>query len=127
MTPEVILAVEEIHAAFDGHKIDIEEETQGGAYVTLHGAAIGPRFQPDVSWVGFLITFQYPRADVYPHFIDGGVSVVGGSSYPGGITAGHNWRGKNALQVSRKSNRWNATVDTAALKLAKVLEWLRRQ
>jgi hypothetical protein len=29
--------------------------------------------------------------------------------------------------VSRRSNRWNAANDTAALKLAKVIEWLRSQ
>jgi hypothetical protein len=95
--------------------------------VTLHGADIGPRFTPAASWVGFLITFQYPRADVYPHFIDGAVVVAGGGQLPAGITAGHTWRGRSALQVSRKSNRWNAAVDTAALKLAKVIEWLRGQ
>jgi hypothetical protein len=30
MTPEVILAVEEVRTAFDGHRVDIEEEAQGG-------------------------------------------------------------------------------------------------
>jgi hypothetical protein len=127
MTPEVAVAVEEIQQAFDGHSIDIEKEPQGGAYVTVHGTSIGPRFTPATSWVGFLITFQYPRADVYPHFIDGSVLVAGGGNYPAGITPGQNWRGKPAIQVSRKSNRWNAAIDTAALKLIKVLEWLRKQ
>ena len=30
-----------------------------------------------------------------------------------------------ATMVSRKSNRWNPAQDTAALKLAKVLDWIR--
>lgn len=127
MTPEVAEAVEEVRKAFEGHGVDVEEEGQGGGYVTVHDLFLGARFKPTVSWVGFLVTFQYPRADVYPHFIDAGVVRAEGGQLPSGITAGHNWRGKAALQVSRRSNRWNAATDTAALKLAKVLEWLRGQ
>jgi len=127
VTSEVSSAVEEIRQSFDGHGIEIEEETQGGVYVTVNGIAVGPRFSPSVSWIGFLITFQYPRADVYPHFLDGTLQATGGGNFPAGVTTGHSWRGKTALQVSRRSNRWNAANDTAALKLAKVIEWLRSQ
>jgi hypothetical protein len=125
MTPEVAAAVGEIRKTFDGHRVDVEDETQGGAYVTVHGQSIGAAFAPASSWVGFLITFQHPRADVYPHFIDGDVRRADGGKLPDGMTTGHNWRGKNAIQVSRRSNRWNAATDTAAVKLIKVLEWLR--
>ena len=30
-----------------------------------------------------------------------------------------------AIQISRRSNRWNPDRDTAALKLARVLDWIR--
>jgi hypothetical protein len=32
-----------------------------------------------------------------------------------------------ATAVSRRANRWNAAVDTAAIKLTRVLDWIRRQ
>src|SRR5260370_2040018 len=121
MTPEVTLAVEEIRQIFGGHNVDVQEENQGGAYVTVNGITIGPRFSPSTSWIDFLVTFQYPRADVYPPFLDGTLQVTGGGNFPAGITTGHIWREKPALQVSRRSNRWNAATDTAALKLAKVI------
>jgi hypothetical protein len=48
-----------------------------------------------------------------------------GGALPAHISAGHTWQKKNALQVSRKSNHWNAATDTAVTKLVKVLAWLR--
>ena len=35
------------------------------------------------------------------------------------------WQSMSVLQLSRRSNRWDAEVDTAATKLAKVLDWFR--
>ncbi|MBA4192169.1 MAG: hypothetical protein C0467_29690 [Planctomycetaceae bacterium] len=126
MTPEVTAAVAEVRMTFDG-RVEVEEEAQGGAYVTVFDLPIGPRFKPAVSWVGFLVTFQHPRADVYPHFLDAAVAPADSGALPAGISAGHTWRGKTALQVSRKSHRWNPAADTAVTKLAKVLTWLRSQ
>jgi len=74
--------------------------------------------------VGFLISFQYPRADVYPHFIDGSVSRKDGAALGQGFSA-TTWQDRKALQISRRSNRLDPTIDTAALKLQKVLDWLR--
>jgi hypothetical protein len=34
------------------------------------------------------------------------------------------WRERQVTQISRRSNRWDPAVDTAAAKLAKVLQWL---
>lgn len=125
MTPDVATAVEEIKRAFPDHRVEVQPEDQGGAYVTVHDLPIGDRFKPATSWCGFLITFQYPRADVYPHFLGGNVRRTDDAGLPGGISGPMNWRGRQALQVSRRSNRWNAALDTAATKLAKVLAWLR--
>src|SRR5260370_2443656 len=82
MTPEVTLAVEEIRQIFGGHNVDVQEENQGGAYVTVNGITIGPRFSPSTSWIGFLVTFQYPRADVYPHYLHGTLQVTRAGNFP---------------------------------------------
>jgi hypothetical protein len=129
MTPEVQTAVEELRAAFAGHRIDVVPEEQGGAYIIVHDLQLGDAYTPATSFVGFLITFQYPRADVYPHFIDAAVRRADG----GGIGAGFSgpttwpgWRGP-VIQVSRRSNRLDPGLDTAATKLAKVLAWMAAQ
>jgi hypothetical protein len=124
MTPEVEQAIQEIRAAFDGHVVEVVPEDQGGAYVTVRGVTIAPGSTPAQSWIGFLIPFQYPHADVYPHFISADVRRAQDDSYGEAVTPS-TWQGRPALQVSRKSNRWNPATDTAALKLAKVIRWLQ--
>jgi hypothetical protein len=125
VTPEVQTAVEEIRQTFAGHRVDVEEESQGGAYVIVHDLVVGERYTPTTSWFGFLITFQYPRADVYPHFMDGALCRMDGKSHPTGISGPTQWQSRSVLQISRKSNRWNPAVDTAAAKLLKVLDWVK--
>jgi len=129
MTPEVKQSIEEIRVAFEGHRIDVAPEPQGGAYVVVNDLKIGSRYDPQVTWFGFLITFQYPNADVYPHFIDGGVKRADGNHHGAGFSGPTTWPGRagQVLQLSRRSNRWNPAFDNAAAKLAKVLEWVRTQ
>lgn len=127
MTPEVITAIEEVKEAFSGYQVDVTPEAQGGAYVVVHGLSVGTHYVLPTSWVGFLITFQYPYADVYPHFIDQNLRRADGAAHRIGIVGPIPWNGKAALQVSRRSNHWHAATDTAALKLAKVLEWLKSE
>jgi hypothetical protein len=129
MTPEVKHAIEEIMGAFEGHRVDAVAEPQGGAYVVVNDLNIGDRYNPALTWFGFLISFQYPNADVYPHFIDGGLKRVDGRPHGAGFSGPVTWPGRSGqvLQLSRRSNRWNSAFDTAATKLAKVLEWMRSQ
>ena len=81
-------------------------------------------FPNAVSFNQFHITFQYPRADVYPHFLSAEIKRVDNSAFGVGVS-GQQWRGKPALQLSRKSNRLDPAIDTAATKLAKVITWFK--
>ncbi len=125
MTPEIEAAIAEIKQAFPSSEIEVISEPQGGAYVVVQDLTIGERFIPSTTWIGFLITFQYPDADVYPHFIRGDLKRADGQPFPAGISGPTTWQNRPGLQVSRRSNHWTAGVDTAASKLAKVLSWLR--
>ncbi|MDZ8091601.1 MAG: hypothetical protein RMZ42_06635 [Nostoc sp. DedQUE05] len=126
MTPEVKQAIAEIKQAFPEHPVDIEAESNGGAYIIVNNVLIGEQYIPSTSWVGFVITFQYPHADVYPHFIDGGLRRVDGGLIKGdGLSGPNPWRNRPAIQVSRRSKRLNPAIDTAATKLTKVISWLR--
>ncbi len=127
MTPEIEVAIQEIRDALPGHQVEVGEEPQGGAYVVVHDLPIGDHYTPSAAWVGFLITFQYPRADVYPHFLAPDLSRVDGGNLSSTFRRGQTFWGRPAIQVSRRSNGWNAAVDTAALKLVKVLDWVRSQ
>lgn len=128
MTPEVAQAIEELRAAFPGSRVDVTPEPQGGAYVVVADQEYGAQYQPERGWVGFLITFQYPHADVYPHFVAGGLKRKDNHSLGEGLSGPTTWPGcpgEQVVQISRRSNRLNPAVDTAAMKLAKVLEWMR--
>ncbi len=126
MTPEIEEAVDDIKSSFAGHAVEATEDGEGGAYVVVRDIEIGTTYTPERSWFGFRITFQYPRADVYPHFLDGSIVRTDGKGHGTGITA-TSWRNISVLQLSRRSNHLDPGVDTAATKLAKVIEWFRTQ
>jgi hypothetical protein len=127
MTPEVEQAIAQIRTTFDGHRVQFEPEPQGGAYVVVDDLFLGDQYVPTTSWLGFLITFQYPRADVYPHFVDPQLRRADGRAHGAGFSGPLSWQGRLALQISRRSNRLNPAIDTAATKLAKVIEWVKSQ
>lgn len=125
MTPEVEAAVKEVEQSFPGSRVEVEPDSDGGALVIVWDLGIGPTYVPETVWVGFRITFQYPRADVYPHFLDPAIRRKDGHALGEGFSNTTDWRGRPVVQVSRRSNRLNPETDTAATKLAKVLEWVR--
>jgi len=127
MNPEVAEAIAEIQQAFAANRVQVIEEPQGGAHIIVYDLDIGASYQPTTTWVGFSIPFQYPHADIYPHFMDGSVRRADGQPFGPGLTGPTPWQNRSALQVSRRSPQWNAATDTAALKLLKVLEWIRSQ
>jgi hypothetical protein len=125
VTPEVDAAITEVRNAFPTNRVDVEPDAEGGAWVIVNDLPLGPPYDRGATWVGFQITFQYPRSDVYPHFMDGILRRKDGQALGAGFSGPIDWRGRMAVQVSRSSKRWNPLIDTAATKLAKVLEWVR--
>ena len=124
--PAVAKAIEEIRCTFEGCDVEAEADGSGGAIVVVRGVPMGcPYVQTEV-WFGFLITFQYPYSDVYPHFTDADLARSDGGSLGGGFGTA-SFQGQPAIQVSRRSNRLNPETDTAALKLLKVVTWMKSQ
>lgn len=130
MKPLVEQAVNEVRATFKGHPVDADADSDGGAYVKVHDVDVGEKLSPKQVSVAFRITFQHPHADVYPHFLLGKVRRQDGQKLGKGF---HNkqWEGHNekldATMVSRRSNRRDPAADTPALKLLRVIEWIREQ
>ena len=122
VTPEVRMAVAEIAAVYP--HVSLEPDGNGGAHVVVEGLKLALIYRQRETWVGFHITYAYPQADVYPHFVRGDLCRVDGAALGRGTSTGCSYSGRAAVQISRRSNRLNPAVDTALLKLQKVLLWL---
>ncbi len=123
MTPEVANAIAEIHKALPDRPLVVREDGEGGAYVIIDSVLLGPPYVQETTWVGFHITFQYPYSDVYPHFVRGDLSRLDGRPL-GEATSPTTYEQRPAIQLSRRSTKRNPEVDTALVKLNKVLHWL---
>ena len=124
MTPEVENAVQEIKDLFSDKEIEVEGLNDGGARVIVKDIELSSNYIPQVTWIGFIIGFQYPRADVYPHFIDPTIKRVDENALGEGFSGPVEWQSRNCIQVSRRSNKLDPSIDTAATKLAKVINWI---
>ena len=106
--------------------MEVFPDGSGGAELVVRGIPLGCPYAQDKVWIGFHITYQYPYADVYPHFTNADLARSGGGGLGGGF-GGASFRGSAAIQISRRSNRLNPKTDTAALKLLKVVKWMKEQ
>jgi len=120
------VAVDEVRQRFPEHAIDAVGDGQGGSYIVIHGVDIGDHYVQAESWLGFHISFQYPAADVYPHYVRPDLMRRDSQPLPAGLAA-TTWVHGNqpVIQVSRRSNRWDPARDTASLKALRVIDWLR--
>ena len=86
----------------------------------------GDTYAQPSTWLGFHISYLHPAADVYPHYVRPDLSRVDGEPLgPGFSPTTWAFETMPAIQVSRRSNRWDPRRDTPALKALKVLAWLR--
>ncbi len=127
MKAEVQRAIEEIRATFAQHGLHERDDGEGGAYVVVEGIDPGPKLEPSPVWIGFRITFQYPYADVYPHFVDGGLRRKDGRPLGEAMSPVQAFEGRPAIQISRRTNRPDARFETAARKLLRIIDWLRNR
>lgn len=125
MTAIVEQAIAEIRSAFNANHVCVTPDGRGGAYVIVEGVHLPDGiYQQDSTWVGFHIADAYPYADVYPHFVRYDLSRKDGQNLGSAAQPNHDFQGRSAVQLSRRSYRWDATTDTALLKMQKVIEWL---
>ena len=128
LSPAIVEAVAQIRDSFTESAVTVDGDGMGGAWLVIDSVPLGPSYVQDDSWIAFLITFAYPDADVYPHFVRPDLSRVDGAHLGAGFSK-TTWglKGSPGLQLSRRSNRLNPAIDTAATKLLKVLKWLNDQ
>ena len=121
----VVEAIDELRREFPDSPVTIEPDGQGGARVCLDNLGLhSPRFQP-TTWIGFYINFVYPSADIYPHYVRHDLVINGSVGPP--LQLNHQFVGRAALMLSRRNQSHDPVVDTAVLKLHKVVAWLNDQ
>jgi hypothetical protein len=124
-TPAVTAAVDAVRAHFAGKPLEVTPDGSGGAYVIVACIELSPAYDPPVTWLGFQVNAAYPASDVYPHYTG---RLLRSDGKPHGQAIQQvTWQGREAMQVSRRSNHWNPAVDNAALKAEKVITWLLEQ
>jgi hypothetical protein len=126
MKAEVSSSIEELKRQFSSSNFIVREDGQGGAYVIIESVAIGSKFRPDATWVGFQIPAQYPYADIYPVFMGGDVARTNGSPFAAPVTPGHHFEGRPALQISRRNTAAQSGFQKALAKILKVLDFLEK-
>ncbi|MFO1003473.1 MAG: hypothetical protein U0936_24335 [Planctomycetaceae bacterium] len=128
MHPFVQQAIDEIRSSFPSHTIESADDGSGGAYVRVHELEFGEQYTPSTGWITFHLKHTYPHDDVYPHHLPPGLTrkntqPLGEAFHVQDMQLGP-FKGSTTT-VSRRSNRWNPAQDSAALKLRKVLDWVR--
>ena len=124
MKPEVAQAVEELRSSFADAEIVARDANNGGAVITINPVELGPGYIPQRTWIKFAVSYQYPYADIYPLFVRPDLTRADGQAHGEGITVA-SFDGEQALQLSRINNRLNPAIDTAVLKVTKVIQWLQ--
>jgi hypothetical protein len=124
MRTEVAGAIEELKRQFADASFAVREDGQGGAYVVIEPVSLGTRYQPETTWLGFQIPPQYPYADIYPVFIGAECRRIDGASLVVPVTGGHQFEGRPALQVSRRSGAAQNGLQKATTKILKILDFL---
>ena len=126
MKPEIKKAIEELKERFPDSKVVAVGTEGGGVFVTIDPVDPGSAYVQRQTWLKFAISFQYPSADIYPLFVRPDLARVDGGEHGEGFSEAE-FNGEAAWQLSRRSNRLNPAIDTACLKVNKVLAWMRAQ
>lgn len=129
MNPEVEQAISELKKLFPSSDVQASPDGQGGAHVQVAPLCFGEQYTLKSGWVAFHILHTYPHADIYghhlpPEFMRSDHRPLGEGFHLNRQFALGPFTG-NSTFVSRKSNRWDASRDTAAVKLQMVLDWIR--
>lgn len=129
MKAAVESAIAEIRAANPGHQVQVEPDDSGGAFVRVSDIDLGPKYLPQLVWVGFQIVYTYPFADVYPHYFPADLRRTDGHPLGEAMHLNNTFSPPSgaitSTMVSRRSPRRDPTKETAAIKLAKVIDWVR--
>jgi hypothetical protein len=126
LKPAVAAAIAALRAQYPACAVLVKEDAQGGAFVIVEHVDLGAIYTAATrtTWIGFHISFQYPFADVYPHHVRSDLARTDGRALGSGMqmTQVPGFE-RPSVQLSRRSSRRDATIETAVHKLLKVVAW----
>ena len=123
----VLAAIDELKLDFQPEELVVEPDGKGGARVRFGPVGLSETYQQRESWIGGHLTAQVPYSDVYPIFVRGDLARTDGKALVAPLANGQVFMGLSAVQVSRKSNRLDASIETVRMKFKKVLHWINSQ
>ncbi len=134
-TPDAVVknavreAFDGIVETFPGFTINSFPDGQGGLWVELADLALSGPYVQQQTFVVFLLPFNLPTADVYPVFLRPDLARQDGVGLGEGFSSTQLvWPAEPAprpvVQVSRRTRGGKFTSQTAAQKLAKVIDWV---
>lgn len=124
-------ALDGVVTQFDHGRVRTTPDGQGGAWVEIVDEPLGaPYIQPE-TFVIALLPFNLPNADVYPLFVRADLARLDGQGLgpcfqPSSVHISGEAAPRPAVMVSRRT-RGEFQIQTAAQKIAKVIEWIRSQ
>ncbi|WP_431798313.1 hypothetical protein SGO26_29370 (plasmid) [Cupriavidus metallidurans] len=124
---EVVKAIQGAIQQFQPEEFHLEADGAGGARIRLGPVGLGDAYAQEATWVGAHIPPLLPYADVYPVFVRGDLRRADEKGLVVPMTQNHTFMGQPAVQVSLRSNRRDATRETANMKLLKVIHWVNSQ
>lgn len=127
LKPEVVKAIESLREHFKPADFELEADGTGGARLRFGPVQLGDVYEQTESWIGAHIPALIPYADIYPVFLRGDLRRKDQAALVAPMTRDHTFMGQSAIQVSRRSNRRDAAVETVRMKLLKVLHWVNSQ
>jgi hypothetical protein len=125
LSAPVAIAVENLRACFPNSELFIEPDGNGGARVAVEPAELSGAYVQNETWIAAHLVAQLPYADIYPLFVRGDLARRDARALGTGLSPGHMFLGRSAVQVSRRSNRRDPAIELAGHKFLKVMEWLR--
>lgn len=124
LTDAVAQALDELRRGLPDLRWDIRDDGEGGAIIIAEALALGGVWAQADTWIGFRVPFNYPYADIYPHFVRGDLARRDGGPLGEAMSVG-SFEGRPAIQLSRRSTHRVPGLETALIKLHKVTTWLR--
>lgn len=118
-----------IRSAFPDFGLATHADGQGGLWVEMTGVPLGAPYAQADTFLVCLLPFTLPGSDVYPMFVRPDLSRVDGQPLGEGFQQTElSWpaeaSSRKVVQVSRRT-RGSFASQTAAQKIAKVLDWIR--
>jgi hypothetical protein len=121
-------ALETIKSVFPDCGLATHPDGQGGLWVELTGVPLGNPYRQASTFLVFLLPFTLPGSDIYPMFVCRDLSRVDGKPLGEGFQPTElSWPAeavpRPVVQVSRRT-KGSFAAQTAAQKVAKVLDWI---